>query len=79
MEVQDFKFMYYTQLSDQTYVESIKFYFSYHKDAVSDDDFPDITLDYGKDLINIPMGVHVSYTKNLPKLNCLNLSTEETI
>ena len=29
--------MYYIQLSDQTFVKSIKFYFSYHKDAVSDD------------------------------------------
>ena len=38
-------YMYYIQLSDQTFVKSIKFYFSYHKDAVSDDDFPDITLD----------------------------------
>ena len=57
--------MYYIQLSDQTFVKSIKFYFSYHKDAVSDDDFPDITLDmdllpeiylstYGKDLLTFP-------------------------
>jgi len=37
--------MYYIQLSDQTIVKSVKFYFSYYKDAVNDDDFPDITLD----------------------------------
>ena len=37
--------VYYTQLSEGSTVKSIKYYFSYHKDAVSDDDFPDITLD----------------------------------